>query len=95
LRKKRAEADAKAERILPALFIKMFGDPATNPKGWRQDRLGTVIVETQYGTLVRASENGEGITIIRMNNIDSLGRLDLRDLNLDFCRPLTTKYPSR
>ena len=34
LRKKRAEADAKADRILPALFYKMFGDPATNPKGW-------------------------------------------------------------
>lgn len=28
LRKKRAEADAKAERILPALFIKMFGEPS-------------------------------------------------------------------
>ena len=27
LRKKRAEADAKAARILPALFYKMFGDP--------------------------------------------------------------------
>jgi len=36
LRKKRAEADAKAARILPALFYKMFGDPATNPKGWEQ-----------------------------------------------------------
>ena len=34
LRKKRAEADAKADRILPALFIKMFGDPSTNPRGW-------------------------------------------------------------
>ncbi len=34
LRKKRAEADAKAARILPALFYEMFGDPATNPKGW-------------------------------------------------------------
>lgn len=34
LRRKRAEADAKAARILPALFYKMFGDPATNPKGW-------------------------------------------------------------
>ncbi len=34
LRRKRAEADAKAGRILPALFYKMFGDPATNPKGW-------------------------------------------------------------
>ncbi|MBD2447398.1 restriction endonuclease subunit S [Nostoc sp. FACHB-152] len=34
LRRMRAEADAKAERILPALFIKMFGDPSTNPIGW-------------------------------------------------------------
>jgi type I restriction enzyme S subunit len=29
LRKMRAEADAKSDRILPALFIKMFGDPST------------------------------------------------------------------
>lgn len=29
LRRMRAEADAKADRILPALFIKMFGDPST------------------------------------------------------------------
>lgn len=28
LRRKRAEADAKAARILPALFYEMFGDPA-------------------------------------------------------------------
>ena len=34
LRKKRAVADEKTARILPALFYKMFGDPATNPKGW-------------------------------------------------------------
>lgn len=43
LRKKRAEADAKAARILPALFYKMFGDPATNPKGWPTAPLGDVI----------------------------------------------------
>lgn len=29
LRRMRAEADAKSDRILPALFIKMFGDPST------------------------------------------------------------------
>ena len=40
LRKLRAEADKKAERILPALFIKMFGDPATNPMGWETFNLG-------------------------------------------------------
>ena len=46
LRKKRAEADAKAARILPALFYKMFGDPATNPKGWPTKRLGDPDVAT-------------------------------------------------
>jgi type I restriction enzyme S subunit len=34
LRRLRRDADAKAARILPALFLKMFGDPAKNPKGW-------------------------------------------------------------
>ncbi len=42
LRRLRAEADAKAARILPALFIKMFGDPATNPMGWSVKRLGDI-----------------------------------------------------
>jgi len=46
LRKKRAEADAKAARILPALFYKMFGDLATNPKGWPVKRLGDPRVAT-------------------------------------------------
>jgi type I restriction enzyme S subunit len=34
LRRLRAEADAKADRILPALFIKMFGNPLINPMRW-------------------------------------------------------------
>jgi type I restriction enzyme, S subunit len=43
LRKKRAEADVKAERILPALFYQMFGDPVTNPKNLRKEKLGNLI----------------------------------------------------
>lgn len=31
----RREAEKKAAEVIPALFIDMFGDPATNPKGWR------------------------------------------------------------
>lgn len=34
LRRLRRKADAMAARILPALFLKMFGDPAMNPMGW-------------------------------------------------------------
>ncbi|MEN6509967.1 MAG: restriction endonuclease subunit S [Smithella sp.] len=43
LRKKRSVADAKAARILPALFYKMFGDPATNPKGWPVAPIGEMV----------------------------------------------------
>ena len=39
LRQKRAEADAKATNILPVLFYKMFGDPVTNPMGWKIGQL--------------------------------------------------------
>ena len=42
LRHLQTEADAKADRILPALFIKMFGDPAANPMGWTSRRIGNV-----------------------------------------------------
>jgi type I restriction enzyme S subunit len=47
LRELRAEADTQAERILPALFLELFGDPIGNPKGWTQVPLG------QIGTLER------------------------------------------
>lgn len=36
------EAEAKAKAIIPALFIEMFGNPATNPRGWPVSLLGAV-----------------------------------------------------
>lgn len=42
LRNKRADADDRAARILPALFYKIFGDPATNPKRWPTNNLSNV-----------------------------------------------------
>jgi len=49
LRRLRHEADAKATRILPALFLKMFGDPATNPKGWAEKPLREAIAIVDAG----------------------------------------------
>lgn len=40
LRQLRRAADEKAQRIIPALFYKMFGDPLRNPRGWPTARLG-------------------------------------------------------
>ena len=80
LRRLRAEADAKAARILPALFIKMFGDPATNPMGWKTAPIGDAIVDTQYGTSKRANADGKGVPILRMNNISAAGEIDIEDM---------------
>lgn len=38
----RRQAQQKAAELIPALFVDMFGDPATNPKGWVVGRLGDV-----------------------------------------------------
>ena len=45
LRRLRAEADAKADRILPAVFAKMFGNPATNPMGWDTKPFRAILTE--------------------------------------------------
>jgi type I restriction enzyme S subunit len=55
LRRKRTEADALADRILPALFRKMFGDPATNPKGWPSKPLARAVQMVSGGTPSKAN----------------------------------------
>jgi len=61
LRKKRAEADAKTERILPALFYKMFGDPVTNTKRIRKKKLGDLIKVKSGNFLPAKDMNPEGV----------------------------------
>lgn len=38
----RREAEKKAAELIPALFLDMFGDPSTNPKGWLVEPLSDV-----------------------------------------------------
>ncbi|XXX51393.1 restriction endonuclease subunit S (plasmid) [Sorangium sp. So ce119] len=40
IRRKRKEAIALAEELLRSVFLEMFGDPVTNPKGWPVEPLG-------------------------------------------------------
>jgi type I restriction enzyme, S subunit len=77
LRKKRVEADAKAARILPALFCKMFGDPARNPHKWNIKPLGQIIRDKpQYGANASAVEWVEGLPrYVRITDITENGRL--------------------
>ncbi|WP_158295358.1 restriction endonuclease subunit S [Stutzerimonas nosocomialis] len=42
LRAKRRESIAKLDQLLQSVFLEMFGDPVTNPKGWPKHTLGEV-----------------------------------------------------
>ena len=67
--------DAKAQRILPALFIKnVFGriTPVTNPKGWDIALMGDLLeIKPNYGTMISPStDNGEWLDL-RVANIQN------------------------
>jgi len=47
LRKLRAKAEERTSQLTQAIFLEMFGDPATNPKGWNMKLL------SELGTLDR------------------------------------------
>jgi len=49
IRRRADAARAKARAIIPALFLDMFGDPATNPKGWAVARLGDLLSRIDSG----------------------------------------------
>jgi type I restriction enzyme S subunit len=80
IRRLRNQAQDTARQLIPALFIEMFGDPATNPKGWPMGTIGDVITQAQYGTSKKAHENGAGLPVIRMGNVLTSGALDLERL---------------
>ena len=75
----RREAQKKAQKLIPALFLDMFGDPATNPKGWSIVKLGDLLAESPtLGTMIKPSSNGGRWLDLRVANIQD-GRLKLDD----------------
>jgi len=75
LRERRAAADKKSERILPALFYKMFGDPATNPRGWdvvELRQLGTPLSGGAFPLNEQGDDDGE-IPFIKVSDMNTPG----------------------
>jgi len=68
----RHEAQAKAAEIIPALFIDMFGDPATNPKSWDHVAIGQLSSLVTSGSTPRGGAEvyvSEGPYFIRSQNV--------------------------
>ena len=64
----RRRAAERLREFVPALFVKMFGDPVQNRMGWRVEPLGALILNGPQNGLYRPkSEYGAGTRILRID----------------------------
>lgn len=91
LRAKRREALAQLDSLTQSIFIEMFGDLASNSKGWTINPLNNFIFAVTNGLTRRRSENNEGADIVlRLRDIRS-GWIDFSDVNRITMEPIETK----
>lgn len=68
LRANRRAALAQLDTLAQSIFLNLFGDPATNPKGWPKIKLGDLIVAgPQNGLYKPAGDYGSGTPIVRID----------------------------
>ncbi|MCR9300776.1 restriction endonuclease subunit S [Vibrio fluvialis] len=81
IRQKRKQAIELADEFLRSMFLDMFGDPVTNPKGWDIKKLADVthkITDGEHGTVKRLDS---GKLYLMARNITKDGKLDLSEVS--------------
>ncbi|MGL5995388.1 MAG: restriction endonuclease subunit S [Pseudomonas proteolytica] len=73
LRAKRRGAIAKLDQLLQSVFLEMFGDPVTNPKGWPIRGIAELAEQLRdgpFGSNLKSEHyQSSGIRVIRLQNI--------------------------
>lgn len=68
IKRLRARARELMGEFIPALFVRIFGDPVENPMGWTCEQLGVLIKEgPQNGLYKPKSAYGSGTPILRID----------------------------
>ncbi|WP_405632184.1 restriction endonuclease subunit S [Pseudoalteromonas sp. Ld20] len=92
IRRKRQQAIQLADEFLRSVFLDMFGDPVTNPKGWEVNKLGELIIKGPTNGLYKpASDYGSGARILRIDGFydgvlsdqSKLKRVKVTDAEMD------------
>lgn len=81
VRRLRRYARALSDGYLQSVFLEMFGDPETNPMGWKKAIIDDVISESQYGTSLKSNEEKRGYPVLGMANITYDGKIDLSSIS--------------
>jgi type I restriction enzyme S subunit len=85
LRSKRREAIAQLDTLTQAIFLEMFGDPVTNPKGIKVVRLSEITTRITDGVHQKPNYTENGVPFISVKNITtgSLKFEDCKFISLD------------
>ncbi len=68
----RRRAAERLREFVPALFVKMFGDPVENPMGWEVRPLSDLAQEFRYGTSRKcydAADSDDALPVLRIPNV--------------------------
>lgn len=80
LRRKRQKAIKLADEFLRSVFLDMFGDSVTNPKGFPEGTIRDLAASVNYGTSSKADVTSGEFPILRMGNITYEGGWNLNEL---------------
>jgi len=80
LRAKRRAALAELDSLTQSLFLDMFGDPATNPKGWPKQKLGDIAKQITDGEHQTPKRTTHGIKLLSARNVRD-GFIDVTDVD--------------
>ena len=90
LRAKRREILAQLDTLTQSIFLDMFGDPATNPKGWPYSRLGDV-TDFYAGSTLPAGDAFDGQTdgnfLLKVSDMNLAGN----EVYLESCQQWSAK----
>ncbi|EGS1996204.1 restriction endonuclease subunit S [Vibrio vulnificus] len=83
IRQKRKQAIALADEFLRSVFLEMFGDPVSNPKGWEEPILSDIADVRSGVTKGKKLKEGTGVTLpyMRVANVQD-GYLDLSSIQM-------------
>lgn len=96
LRRKRQQAIELTDQLLRSMFLELFGDPVTNPKGWPVRELGSV-AQCQLGKMLsQKSKSGQNPRKYLRNANVRWGTFDLSEvLQMDFSESERAKFSLR
>jgi len=80
LRSLRRQALGALDAIAQSIFLEMFGDPVTNPKGWEVSKLGNISEQVTDGEHQTPKRTLQGIKLLSARNVQD-GRIDVKDVD--------------